>query len=524
MNKELKNLPSEQLLNDGGYHWNKLINDTNTRLGKIGKHGKRAKIKGYPKPGQAIIIQFSFRDEHPNPQKSVGVGLNLDKNNLVKAEEICSIITGQLVAGTFSWDWFYSLVGKPEKITKPEKVLSCGEMLEQYKAHYFKQRKDDKNPGGNWFRDYGRIEKTFLKYKNNVVDLKIVKEAIDHTKNNTLMRTRHLNGLANLLKHFDNNEFKQLVKRYKLENNPKPKDKYIPTDTKIDYVYQTGFEVKPRCPKKSRYRYAQWQFLYSLLAIYGLRVHEAWNIKNWDKAVTLKAGEWIAVDDETENINDENEDGKYSYHQIEQDQVIPAILDPNNEDYLLCIGHETKTGYRVAFPMSPSGIGKECDWIEKFNVAQPMNLPDIKNPLDWYGKGCAKKCSTATAHWFTPQISKNGQRIYKSRYGFTAHALRHAYNIRGHKLGINQKALAQGLGHGLQMNSNNYMRHEQTSSKIQGIRQEVIKQNKKKTETQELRDENKYLRDENKFLKTENEKLKTKLAMYEAIDESKKSN
>ena len=61
------------------------------------------------------------------------------------------------------------------------------------------------------------------------------------------------------------------------------------------HIYNTGFEINPRCRKDYRYRYVQWQFLYSLLATYGLRVHEAWNIKNWDEPVTLKNGEWIAI-------------------------------------------------------------------------------------------------------------------------------------------------------------------------------------------------------------------------------------
>ncbi len=56
----------------------------------------------------------------------------------------------------------------------------------------------------------------------------------------------------------------------------------------------------------------------------------------------------------------------------------------------------------------------------------------------------------------------------KKKYGFTPHALRHAYNIRGHKLGINQKMLADSLGHSLQMNESTYRRHESDKSKLQG--------------------------------------------------------
>ena len=530
MIKEFKNLQSEQLPNDGGWHWSRLVNETNDRLNQIGKHGKRAKIKVTPKPGKPISAQFSLPGVG---QKSYGLNLSLNKNGLIKAEEICSLISGQLVAGTFTMDWFYSLIGKVEKTTKPEKPLTCGEMLEQYKAHYFKQRKDDKNPDGAWYNSYHWIEKVFSVHKDKLISVEIIKKIINSTENNTSARTRQLNGLAQLLKHFDNNDFKQIIKRYKTENNPKKKNKYIPTDKQIEYVYETGFTPHLKSPKKYYYRYPQWQFLYSLLAIYGLRIHEAWNIKNWNTPVYLKAGEWVALAD-LEDTESESEEGQYSYHQIKQDQVIPAILDPNNKDYLLCIGHNTKTGYRVAFPMSPGGIGRNCNWIKKFNLLQSMNLPNIPNPL---GKGSNRtkrktsfNCADATSSWFNPPYNyekKKNKNESTLRYGFTAHALRHAYNIRGHKLGITQKMLADSLGHGIQMNSSTYLRNEQINSKIQGIQEEVSKQAQKISKIQELLDQlekaNKriaYLEDENKHFKIENEKLKTELTMYKAIEQS----
>lgn len=515
MSKEFKNLPSEQIPNDGGWYWDRLIDEANERLKKIGKRGKRATIKKV-KPGKPMSVQFSLNGKQVNP----GIDLSMTRSNLIEAEKICSLITGQLVADTFTMDWFYSLVGKSEKVNQPEKPLTCGEMLEQYKTHYFKQRKSNKSPEGTWGNSYRHTEKALLKHKDSVINLKIVREVIDCTKNNSIARTRYLDGLANILKYFDNNEFKQVIKRYKSENNPKRKDKYIPTDSQIDYVYQTGFEINKHCSKNKRYRYAQWQFLYSLLATYGLRVHEAWNIKNWDEPVKLKAGDWIAIADDSSDINDESENGKFTFKQIEQDEVIPAILDPDNEDYLLCIGHKTKTGYRVAFPMSPSGVGSDCDWIEKFNIVQPMNLPDIENPLDHHTSSLARRCALATAQWFNPVTKRRKNQRNNTpdesdlRYGFTAHSLRHAYNIRGHKLGINQKMLADGLGHGLDMNSRTYMRHEQGNSKIQGLKQGIAKFSQKQSELERANEKIKHL-------EAENEKLRTELAMYRALEQNK---
>ena len=497
MNKELQNLPSEQIPNDGGWHWHELIEAANDRLGKIGKHGKRAKVKVVPKPGKPISAQFSLPGKG---QQNPGLNLPLNRNNLIKAEEICALITGQLVAGTFSQEWLDSLLGKNKKPAKEKKGLTCEEMLKQYKTHYFKQRKDNKTSDNTWRNDYRHTEETLFKYRNKPISSNIIKEIINCTDNNTPNRARHLNGLANFFKFFDNNEFKPIIKRYKTENNPKPGKKHIPDDTEVLLIYQTGFEINPQCPKRWHYRYPQWQFLYSLLAIYGLRVHEAWNIKNWDTSVTIKDGDWIAIADDTEDINNEDEQGKYLWEQYRgKSRIIPAILDPKNEDYLLCIGHETKTGLRVAFPISTNGYCRSCEWIKKFNLLQPLNLPDMPNPLKRRsGKGGNLPCSHDTGQWFRTH-----------EYGFTPHALRHAYNIRGHKLGINQKVLANSLGHSLQMNSSSYLKHEGDFSKIQGIQQSIDRDMDKRSELERLREENTYL-------KAENEKLRTELTMYKS--------
>ena len=78
------------------------------------------------------------------------------------------------------------------------------------------------------------------------------------------------------------------------------------------------------------------------------------------------------------------------------------LLDPENQDYLLCIGHDTKTGYRIAFPISPSGHSRNCTWIKDFNLLQPLNLPDLANPLKRQG---SFKCTNKTCQRFKNFIS-----------------------------------------------------------------------------------------------------------------------
>ncbi|MDJ0687694.1 MAG: hypothetical protein QNJ41_04215 [Xenococcaceae cyanobacterium MO_188.B32] len=496
----MKSFPSEQIPNDGSYQLPRLIDEANERLKQIGKHGKRAIIKVAPKPNKPISAQFSLHGK----QTQRGLNLSLNRANLTKAEEICTLITSQLVANTYTDDWLDSLLGK-EKPIEQEKMLTCGEMLEIYKKHYFKQRKKNKAPKSTWLTNYRHIEKVMLFHSNESINLQIIREVIDSTENDTLGRAYHLSGLANLLSYFDNKEFKQVIKRYKKENNPKPKKKYIPSDNEITYTYQFGFEPKKNCAKRYLYRYSQWQFLYGLLAVYGLRVHEAWNIKNWDNPVTFKDGDYVAITDDTDDIESENEIGEFSYHRIKEKIVVPAILDPNNEEHLLCIGHETKTGYRVALPVSPHGHSSNCQWIKEFNLIQPLNLPDIENPLQRNIQDIFS-CSYKANHWFR-----------RHKYGFTPHALRHAYNIRGHNLGINHKALANSLGHGIIMNSTTYLRNESHESKLQGLKREIRQDNANRGKLKNLESENEKLKDKVKYLEAENEHLKTELKMYEAL-------
>lgn len=490
-------LPSEQIPNDGGYHLPRLVKEANDRLKAIGKHGKRATIKVTAKFNKPISAQFSLPDIG---QKQYGLDLPLNRNNLVKAEEYCTLITSQLIAGTFTDDWFNKLIGKEHKneAKNNEIVLTCQQMLEQYKEHYFKQRKDNKTPNHTWNACYRYIELVLSQY-DLPLTLKIIREIVDRTKNNTVNRKYHLNGLASLLKHFDNTEFKEVIKRYKSENNPKSRAKHIPNDNEIINVYEYGFKIHPSCRKDRRSSYEQWQFLYGLLATYGLRVHELWNIKNWSHPAILKDGDWLAIDSDNSDLDNEDDDSKFAWQQYRGQKItIPAILDPTNKTHLLAIGHKTKTGYRVAFPLSPNGH----NWVKEFDLIQPFNLPDIKNPLSYKGhKGdSCFVCTGSASKWFN-----------KKKYGFTPHALRHAYNIRGHKLGVNQKVLCDSLGHGLQMNSSTYLKHEGDNSKLEGILQEVNKDRVKRNEVE-------ILRAEIKQLKLENERLRTELSMLKVIE------
>lgn len=487
-------LVSEQLPNDGAYPIKRLVKESNERLRQIGRQGKRATIVAKK---SSLSLQFTFKDGNGRSQKNVGLGaISVNARGIAEAESIAEKVTYQLVSGTFNWEWFNQQIGKPSP--QRTKQLTCKQMVEQYKKHYFKQREGNKTVKSGWYKSCKHIEIT-LGDLDKPLSLSLIRKIIECTSNNSVIRIKSINGLVAFLKYFDVSEYKSIIKEYKANNKPKPKKRNVPDEKQITDVYNNGFNPKPNTAKKIYYRYPQWQFLFSLLAIYGLRIHEAWNIANWNKPVALKNGDWVTISlDEESKIE--------LQHQTEE-LIIPAILDPDNKDCILCIKHNTKTGYRMAIPISPQGR----DWVKEFNLLQPLNLPDIENPLRKDGKyESCYQCTNTTGQWF----KRNG-------YGFTPHDLRHAYNHRGHQLGYNPKALADSLGHSITMNTSGYLKHMSDSVKLKGMKDTMNNQLSKRSENQLLKEQIEQLKAQLQAKHSEIEVLSTKLRMYEAIEVTK---
>ena len=487
-------LVSEQLPNDGGYHIKRLVDEANGRLKQIGKHGKRATIVAKK---SSLSLQFTFKDGNGNSQKNPGLGaIPMSAGGVAEAEKIAQLVTGQLVAGTFTWDWYNNLIGKDT--SEQNKQLTCREMVEQYKKHYFKQRQGNKNPNKTWYASYRYLE-SILSNSDKPLTLPLIRQIVENTGNNTDTRKYTLNGLVSFLKYFDNTDYKNAIKDYKANNKPEAKSRNVPSDKRITEVYENGFVPKPRCNKKYLYRYPQWQFLFGLLATYGLRIHEAWNIANWDKPVTLKNGDWVTVDVDDDSTIEVQRSG--------EDLIIPAVIGAKDSEHILCIGHNTKTGFRMAMPLSPEGH----NWLEEFNLLQPLNLPDIPNPLKRRSNGTASLSSTTkTCSWFL-----------EHKYGFTPHDLRHAYNHRGHLMGYNPKTLADSLGHTITMNSNSYLRHMSLSVQLQGMQDAIQKEQNKRSENELLKEKVKDLEAQLKAAKDKIELLETKLQLNDTYQQSK---
>jgi integrase len=479
-------LVSEGLKKDGSFQLLIALESANDRLEQLGKRGKRAKLK---RSGNSVAVQFSFN----KTQQQKGINCNFTFRGISEAEKIAGLITSQLSANTFTWEWFNSLIGK-EIESEDSNSKTCHELIAEYKTYWLKENRKLKDPTGFWYRRFHHLEKVMVDLKTELSPT-IIKQIIDRSENNTATRTYILQALTLVLDHFGISDHDRLINSYKTKNNPSIKKRRVPTDSKIKAIFHTGFDVLTKCPRIYRHRYQQWQFFYGLVATYGLRIHEAWNIANWDKPVTLDRDDWIVVEESLDNDRDKYE------QTLDNRLIVPAILDPANTEKILCIKHATKTGYRMAMPLSPSGE----DWLREFDLIQPFNLPDIENPLDKNNVGQALRCSKFACDWFL-----------KRKYGFTPHDLRHAYNHRGHCLGYNPTLLSKSLGHSLQMNSTTYLKTMPDTRTLQMFLETSQQEKEKQSEVERLKAEV-------EFLSSELEKLRTENSLYKSLLEQVRS-
>ncbi len=244
---------------------------------------------------------------------------------------------------------------------------------------------------------------------------KEIRRVIETTKSNTYSRQCVVSAIRSLLiflKLFP--QYQDLLNSYKSSTKYEKKDRYIPTDKEIEDAF-IAIKAKPRCPKKYLHTYPKKQWLFGIMATYGLRDHEIWHIENLYAVVDF--------------------DG----------ELIPALNDPNNTTNLIVISKNTKTGRRLAMPVSPDGK----NWIEKFDLKNPKPLEvnlNVKRPERVY--------SNTLTRFFK-----------RANLKFQPYDLRHAFNHRCEERGISTAVAALSLGHSEVMNAQ-YKRNRRASRTI----------------------------------------------------------
>lgn len=477
------NVLSELRSTDGSFQPETERQKANVRLKALAKHGNTVTIKVQ---GKNLALQFSFGGKR-SPK---GIGLKFTVEGVSKAEKIAEKVIKALEVGAYSDSWLHiEVLAKSNKVKALESSIatevSCHEIITKYKQHFFRQRVNNRTPNSLWNQHLGIHAEPILLNTVSQLNKHILEEIINKTANNSQSRQRLLNGLTNLLDYWEIKDYERLINRYKDENKILKKIKYVPNELEIEYKYHNLFVPKRFCKRDLTESYEKAQFLYGLLAVYGLRVHEAWFIANWDNSVTLKNGDWVCTLASPSKSSDVYEEW------VDKELFIPAILDPLNDFKLLCIKTGTKTGFRTAMPLSP--IGK--DWLKEFDLIKPLNLPNWSNALGRDGND-SYNCTKQTDATFK-----------RLNIGFTPHALRHAYNHRGHSQNLNLTALSNSLGHSIKQNTSTYLRNMAQSTKVEILKKTMEDALDAQSSLDKALARIEELEAENSALKLENQKL-----------------
>ncbi|WP_354635898.1 hypothetical protein [Planktothricoides raciborskii] len=433
-----------------------------------------------------LTLIFTYpvnRDGIQKPEQyNVGMGSAHIPLQVTKAKNASNLLSHVLKINRFSdnpiafWDYLdYDVLGKAKKGIAPKVI---GDLIEAYKLAFIADNKDAKNPESKWNHYRGR----FLKHlpSDAVLTSKVLIDFINSLDDNS-QATKAITAVKALLQYHDlEREFGNALNCRKFTGkDTEEKETYVPTDDEVIHVWENGFSLFQRNGRKKDRKQLHaakaYQFVFGIMATYGIRAHEFWHVLNWHNPVDISAKEWVQVDSDD---SDDSTDSEYGLGrvQLESDRIIPAFFDPNNEFPVLVISDDTKTGKRLAMPLSPIGD----NWIERFHLKDGLILPDIKEPLkvncDCRLKGTQNIVimlgagTGSTIAWESLNVTK-----------FSSHKLRHAYTHRGRCLGVNPWKLAQSQGHTLSTAESVYAKNlasQRTAAMLKEEWQRVYQQNK----------------------------------------------
>jgi integrase len=415
-------------------------------------------------------------------QYNVGMGSAHIPLQVTKAKNASNLLTHALKNNRFFdnpiafWGYLdYDVLGKAKKGIAPKII---GDLIEAYKLAFIADNKDAKNPESKWEHYRGRyLEKL---PSDTVLTSKVLIDFVNSLEDNTTA-TQSITAIKAMLQFHDlEREFGNALNCRKFTGKDKEKrETYVPTDNEIIQVWEKGFSLFCKDGRKKDGKQLHgtkaYQFIFGIMATYGIRAHEFWHIMNWHNPVDISAKEWIRIDSDD---SDDATDDEYGLGQvqIESDRIIPAFFDSDNKFPVLVINDDTKTGKRLAMPLSPIGD----NWLERFHLKDGLILPDIKEPLkvmkDFRSNGADKISNrlgsgkSATIAWESLKVTK-----------FSSHKLRHAYTHRGRCLGINPWKLAQSQGHTLSTAESVYAKNlasQRTAAMLKDEWERVYQQNK----------------------------------------------
>jgi len=379
--------------------------------------GKKIQLVRYK---QSVFLQFTaLLRPGDKPSKSgrltkqykLGEGYTWSREGLERADENARKIERKLSQKEFAWEWYEREIAKKVVRVNDNSSKPIAELQIDYKKHFFATHPytteiQIRRTDANWWGRYWAYVSRFN--AQELLSEKEIRRVIETTISNTCARKDIVSAIRNFLvflKLFP--QYQDLVDSYRSSTKYEKKDRYIPTDEEIEDAF---FAIKPKlgCQKRNFYTFPKKQWHFGIMATFGLRDHETWNIENLYEAVDL--------------------DG----------ELIPALNDPNNTINFIVISTNTKTGRRLAMPVSPKGK----NWIDKFDLKNPKPLEinlNVSHSRSVY--------SNTLTNFF-----------HQANLKFKPYDLRHAFNHRCEEREISTAVAALTMGHSEVTNTKLYKR------------------------------------------------------------------
>jgi len=366
-----------------------------------------------------------------------GKGFPFNLDGLAEADMAARQLGKRMATRTFDWKEEYLGKQVPPVIEKPK---SIGELLAEFEKQYFLTRKRNRQSESTFTHKLLGVLKRSLSDLEKPLSDKVLEETINSTPAGTSTRFGLVSALSVFCKTF---KYQFDFKGYK--NGYKPKERQIPTD---DEIVESFYLFTPN-KRGTHSQYQAYQWIYGMLATYGLRPHEVFAV-DLDKFLATANKEKV------------------------------LYLDESLTDGI-------KTGSRVVFPLHP-------EWVDLFDLKNPKPLKSVGN------------------------LKSKGSRITdvfnSTKIPFNPYDLRHAYAIRGHVLGMPLKAMADNMGHSVEMHTRTYQKYMSLDTRKEVYNQVIGKaqvQQAEKSELELLREKLAQTEAKNQQLETENQQLKTQL-------------
>ena len=328
--------------------------------------GDRLRLRGVlpPKPGA--------RQRRPYQQR-LSLGHLATRGGLKDIEALAGVIYRDLNRETFDWANYGA------RDQDSELPTTCAEWIDRFEVDYFSSRPRNGKTENAWQRDIRAYFRKLPPDAPLTAEL-LTSVALEKSKPHTVQRARYCNKFQQLARLANINLD---LRRYKKNCKAKPfSADAVPTDEQI-LEWRSLF-------KKPGFRYA-----YELQAVCGLRSHEIWHVKGFEKV----QGVW-----------------------------------------LISIGENTKTGARKA-------IACPTEWIDEWRTWEG-SPPAVRDP----DRVAAGEMNRSLGARVAGVWRKVGVPL-----PYTPYSLRHAWNIRcDYAYGIDPASTAKAAGHDLRTHHQYY--------------------------------------------------------------------